>query len=197
MDGVESLNWLPFPIPYLFVYLPSPIMTYLSGSWQTGREDLWMCCIELCLELKPLATVTKKWNRRQNPKYPIELPVQMSFRGRFRDTQARHWPHFPSDRLRSQDRWCAWKISFPLPPSLPVAVLLPFGTWLSPRCSASFLCALDIPLISFRSGAWQLYPTCGQREPSSFQSPFSLILIKEVWLGEPHVMAKERVVDRS
>ena len=190
-------RWIDCPSPFRIYLFICPLPSWPTRLGVGGGVDLWMCCIELCLELKPLATATKKWNRKQNPKYQVELPVQMSFRGRFRDTQARHWPHFPSDRPRSQDRWCAWKMSFPLPPSLPVAVLLPFGTWLSPRCSASFLYALDIPLISFRSGAWQSCPTCGQGELSSFQSPFSLILTTEGWLGGPHVMAKERVVHRS
>lgn len=142
-------------------------MTCLE-SWQRSRKDLWMCLTELCLGLKSLARATKKQNRKQ--KHQLQLPLQMDFQDGFRDTQAHWysgsvfttgwgWPrpfwHFPSDRLKSQDKWFAWKISFLLPLSLPMAASSSVWHFIFVVSSVSGLLphALDILLISPHAGS--------------------------------------------
>lgn len=92
---------------FVFICLSALSHYGLSGTWQRSREDLWMCRIELCLELKSLARATEKWNRKQNTKYQIALLVQMNFKGHFRDTQVRCPPGFLSDKTeKSRQMMC-------------------------------------------------------------------------------------------
>lgn len=58
------LNGLSFTIPYLFVYLPSLIMTCLEVGRKAGR--IYGCAqIELGLGLKSLVAATKKQKQKQ------------------------------------------------------------------------------------------------------------------------------------
>lgn len=143
---MRSSLWIDCPSSfriYLFIFhLPLWPVWKLEEEWGGFMDVLHRAVpgVEVCCDSH------QKQNRKQKQKHQIELPVEMSFKDHFRDTQAhqysvavfttgRGWPspHIPSDRLRSQDRWSAWKISF---------CYLLLSPWLSRLLMSPRLCCL-------------------------------------------------------
>lgn len=138
---------------FVFICLSALSHYDLSESWQRSGQDLWMCRIELCLELKSLARATEKWNRKQNTKYQIELLEQMNFKGCFRDTQVHCLPGFLLDKTEKPRQVMCLELAFCCHRFSLWRTCCFYGTCPSPPSSASFLYSLNIPLIPFCSGA--------------------------------------------
>lgn len=128
------------------------------------------------------------WNsQKQNKmKTPGSAPSTNEHLGWFRDTSASvlsgctqdrarlAQAHVPSDGLRSQDRGCAWEISFLLPPLCPW--LSRISSSLSPQSSASFLTLLTFhssPLLPGLAIISHLWTDGALYFPKSFQKVLS------------------------
>lgn len=82
--------------------------------------------------------------------------------------------HVPSDGLRGQDRGCAWKISFLLPPLCPWLSCI--SSSLSPQSSASFITLLTFhssPLLPGLAIIYHLWTDGALYFPKSFQKVLS------------------------
>lgn len=160
---------------YLFIfYCPLWPLWKLVEEY---REDLGMCCRELCLGLKSLGTAENKtkW------KHQVALPVQMSIKGGL-ETQAhrcsvtalktgRGWPRLTSLLMdwEAKTEDVPGKLVFCCHPSAHgcLAFHLRCLLNLQPPSSHSWH---STHLLYFL--AWPSYITSGQMEPSTFQSPF-------------------------